>query len=85
VVSSLLEAALPSTSLCFLGVHITVLTICDIRIAETLSDEVLAKMHAPSKPSYPVITPSELTEFDAFIFGIPTRYGNFPAQWKVCL
>jgi len=52
------------------------------QIAETLPDEVLTKMHAPSKPSYPVITPSQLTEFDAFIFGIPTRYGNFPAQWK---
>jgi len=52
------------------------------QITETLSDEVLTKMHAPSKPSYPVITPSQLTEFDAFIFGIPTRYGNFPAQWK---
>lgn len=39
-------------------------------------------MHAPSKPDYPVITPSDLTQYDAFLFGIPTRYGNFPAQWK---
>ncbi|KIK93349.1 benzoquinone reductase [Paxillus rubicundulus Ve08.2h10] len=52
------------------------------QIAETLSDEVLAKMHAPPKPDYPIITPRELTEFDAYLFGIPTRYGNFPAQWK---
>ncbi|KAG0698904.1 flavoprotein-like protein [Suillus ampliporus] len=52
------------------------------QIAETLSDEVLVKMHAPPKQSYPIITPSELTDFDAFIFGVPTRYGNFPAQWK---
>ncbi|KAG6331649.1 hypothetical protein ID866_7440 [Astraeus odoratus] len=52
------------------------------QIAETLSDEVLAKMHAPPKPNYPIITPKELPEFDAFVFGIPTRYGNFPAQWK---
>jgi NAD(P)H dehydrogenase (quinone) len=55
------------------------------RIAETLPEEVLAKMYAPAKPSYPIITPSELADFDAFIFGIPTRYGNFPAQWKVRL
>jgi NAD(P)H dehydrogenase (quinone) len=55
-----------------------------IRIAETLPDEVLTKMHAPPKPSYPIITPNELVNFDAFIFGVPTRYGNFPAQWKVC-
>lgn len=52
------------------------------RIAETLSDEVLAKLHAPPKPSYPVLQPADLAQFDAFIFGIPTRFGNFPAQWK---
>ncbi|KAG1878945.1 flavoprotein-like protein [Suillus subluteus] len=52
------------------------------QIAETLPAEVLAKMYAPAKPSYPIITPSELADFDAFIFGVPTRYGNFPAQWK---
>ena len=40
-------------------------------------------MHAPPKPAYPVISPAQLTEFDAYLFGIPTRYGNFPAQWKV--
>ncbi len=35
-------------------------------------------MHAPPKPAYPVFTDvSKLTEFDAFLFGIPTRYGNF--------
>ncbi|KAG1734601.1 flavoprotein-like protein [Suillus lakei] len=53
------------------------------QIEETLPEEVLAKMYAPAKPSYPIITPSELANFDAFIFGVPTRYGNFPAQWKV--
>ncbi|CAL5872826.1 uncharacterized protein PFLUO_LOCUS7095 [Penicillium psychrofluorescens] len=52
------------------------------QVAETLSDEVLAKMHAPPKSSYPVAEPSELLEYDAVLFGIPTRYGNFPAQWK---
>ncbi|KAF8550535.1 flavoprotein WrbA [Imleria badia] len=52
------------------------------QIRETLSDEVLAKMHAPPKPDYPIITPAELPSFDAYMFGIPTRYGNFPAQWK---
>nr|AAD21025.1 1,4-benzoquinone reductase [Phanerodontia chrysosporium] len=52
------------------------------QIPETLPEEVLAKMHAPPKPEYPVITPEKLPEFDAFVFGIPTRYGNFPGQWK---
>ncbi|KAG2360036.1 NADH-quinone oxidoreductase [Suillus spraguei] len=52
------------------------------QIGETLPEEVLAKMHAPAKPSYPIIQPADLAKFDAFIFGVPTRYGNFPAQWK---
>ncbi|KAF8550531.1 flavoprotein WrbA [Imleria badia] len=52
------------------------------QIQETLSAEILTKMHAPAKPDYPVISPQQLTDFDAYLFGIPTRYGNFPAQWK---
>lgn len=52
------------------------------QVQETLSDEVLAKMHAPPKPNYPIATPDVLVEYDAFLFGIPTRYGNFPAQFK---
>lgn len=55
------------------------------QIPETLSDEILAKMHAPPKPTnIPVLSdPSVLLEYDGFILGVPTRYGNFPAQWKV--
>ncbi|WEW58785.1 flavodoxin-like fold protein [Emydomyces testavorans] len=53
------------------------------QIAETLPDEVLAKMHAPPKSHYPIATPDDLLKYDAILFGIPTRYGNFPAQWKV--
>jgi NAD(P)H dehydrogenase (quinone) len=52
------------------------------RIAETLDAEVLAKMGA-NKPNYPEFKPEELVNYDAFLFGVPTRYGNFPAQWKV--
>jgi NAD(P)H dehydrogenase (quinone) len=39
-------------------------------------------MHAPPKKDYPIVTAKTLEEYDAFLFGIPTRYGNFPAQWK---
>ena len=52
------------------------------QISETLPQEILEKLHAPAKPNYPVIAPADLTKFDAFIFGVPTRYGSFPAQWK---
>ncbi|RXW14851.1 hypothetical protein EST38_g11000 [Candolleomyces aberdarensis] len=52
------------------------------QVPETLSQEILTKMHAPPKPDYPLITVDILPTYDAFLFGIPTRYGNFPAQWK---
>ncbi|KAF5117818.1 hypothetical protein DV454_000912 [Geotrichum candidum] len=52
------------------------------QIPETLSDEVLKKMHAPAKPEDPIATPETLKGYDGFLFGIPTRFGNFPAQWK---
>ncbi|KAI0765123.1 NADH-quinone oxidoreductase [Fomes fomentarius] len=52
------------------------------QIAETLPEDILALLHAPPKPSYPVLAPADLVKFDAFLFGIPTRYGTFPGQWK---
>ena len=30
----------------------------------------------------PVATPDELADYDAIIFGVPTRFGNMPAQMK---
>ncbi|KAM0791162.1 hypothetical protein ACM66B_005646 [Microbotryomycetes sp. NB124-2] len=47
---------------------------------EILSDEVLAKMHAAPKAEYPTITPNDLTKYDGFLFGIPTRYGRAVAS-----
>jgi NAD(P)H dehydrogenase (quinone) len=40
---------------------------------------------APPKPNYPIATVDTLKDFDAFVFGIPTRFGNMPVQWKVRL
>ena len=39
-------------------------------------------MHAPPKSDIPIAEPADLEKYDGFLFGIPTRYGNFPAQWK---
>ena len=36
------------------------------QVAETLSDDVLAKMHAPAKPDIPIATHETLTQYDAF-------------------
>ncbi|CAI4214539.1 unnamed protein product [Parascedosporium putredinis] len=49
------------------------------QIPETLSDEVLGKMHAaPKATDVPVLNdPNTLAGYDAFLLGIPTRYGNF--------
>ncbi|MCJ1342465.1 Minor allergen Alt a 7 [Peltigera leucophlebia] len=53
------------------------------QVRETLPQEVLTKMHAPPQnPDIPFATPDILEAYDGFLFGIPTRYGNFPAQWK---
>ncbi|KAJ5934455.1 NADH-quinone oxidoreductase [Penicillium verhagenii] len=52
------------------------------QIAETLPEAVLSKMYAPAKSSYPIAEPEDLLEYDGILFGIPTRFGNFPAQWR---
>ncbi|GAB7351310.1 hypothetical protein MBLNU459_g1725t1 [Dothideomycetes sp. NU459] len=54
------------------------------QVEETLPEEVLSKMYAPAKDSnIPILSdPKVLEQYDAFLFGIPTRYGNFPAQFK---
>ncbi|KAF8239973.1 NADH-quinone oxidoreductase [Tricholoma matsutake] len=53
-----------------------------LQVPETLPQEVLTLMHAPAKPDYPVLTLDKFTTYDGFVFGIPTRYGMMPAQWK---
>jgi len=56
---------------------------------ETLDSATLAKMHAPPKPAdVPVLTHDKiatLPDYDAFIFGIPTRFGSVPAQLKAVM
>lgn len=53
------------------------------QVKETLSDEILEKMHAPPKnPDVPVISATELNDYDGYMFGIPTRFGMMPAQLK---
>ncbi|EGV64431.1 flavodoxin-like fold protein [Yamadazyma tenuis] len=52
------------------------------QIEETLPEEVLKAMYAPPKSDVPLASVDTLKEYDAFLFGIPTRFGNLPAQWK---
>lgn len=53
------------------------------QITETLPENVLKAIHAPPKSEDPIATPDTLTNYDAFLFGIPTRYGTMPSQWRV--
>jgi len=53
------------------------------QIQETLSEEILGKMHAPAQSKdVSFATANVMKEYDAFLFGIPTRYGTYSAQWK---
>ena len=65
-----------------------------IQVPETLSQEVLTKMHAPEKDkTIPTITLGDagentvtlddaLINCDGILFGYPTRFGGMPAQVK---
>ncbi|KAG8465011.1 hypothetical protein KFE25_012374 [Diacronema lutheri] len=53
-----------------------------LQCAETLPDGVLAKMGAPPKSDDPIVTTDVLAGYDGFLFGLPGRFGMFPAQFK---
>lgn len=59
------------------------------RVPETLSEEILGKMGALEAQKaiehIPVAKVSDLAEYDAILFGVPTRYGMMPAQMKAFL
>ncbi|AQZ09088.1 hypothetical protein BZL39_A00200 [Zygosaccharomyces parabailii] len=52
------------------------------QVPETLSPSIIKAMGGAPKPSYPIATSNTLLQYDYFLFGIPTRFGNSPAQWK---
>jgi len=62
--------------------RISDVTVDIYQVPETLSTEVLQKMHAPAKTAHPIASPDTLLGYDGFILGIPTRYGVWPGQWK---
>jgi NAD(P)H dehydrogenase (quinone) len=52
------------------------------RVPETMSPETAAAIHAKINQTAPVATPDELAEYDAIIFGTPTRFGNMCGQMR---
>ncbi len=53
------------------------------RVAELVPDEVAKRQGYKTDQEAPVITDAaELADYDGFVFGVPTRFGNMPAQMK---
>lgn len=52
------------------------------RVPELVPPEVAEKSHYKLDQPAPVATVAELPDYDAIIFGTPTRYGNMAAQMK---
>jgi NAD(P)H dehydrogenase (quinone) len=52
------------------------------RVPETMPPEIAASIHAKTDQAAPIATPAELAEYDAIIFGTPTRFGNMCGQMR---
>lgn len=52
------------------------------RVAELVPEEVARKSGFKLDQAAPLATVKELPEYDAIIFGTPTRYGNMASQMK---
>lgn len=61
------------------GVEVTVK-----RVPETMPAEVFEKAGG-KKQDVPTATPAELADYDAIIFGTPTRFGNMSGQMRTFL
>lgn len=59
------------------GVDVTVK-----RVPELMSAEAARKAGAKTEQPAPLATPHELADYDAIIFGTPTRFGNMAAQMR---
>lgn len=52
------------------------------RVPELLSADKLAQVGGKANQVAPVADPKELADYDAIIFGTPTRFGNMAAQMR---
>lgn len=52
------------------------------RVPELVPEEVAKASHFKLDQAAPIATVAELPEYDAIILGVPTRFGNMPAQMK---
>lgn len=59
------------------GVEVTVK-----RVPELVPAEIAAKSGMKMDQAAPLATPGELADYDAILFGTPTRFGNMAAQMR---
>lgn len=52
------------------------------RVPETIPEDILRDAGAKLDQEAPVAKPEELADYDAIIFGTPTRFGNMIAQMR---
>jgi NAD(P)H dehydrogenase (quinone) len=52
------------------------------RVAELVPEDVARKSGMKLDQAAPIAKPSELADYDAVIFGTPTRFGNMAAQMR---
>lgn len=52
------------------------------RVPELMSEDTAKKAGAKLDQSAPIASPAELADYDAIIFGTPTRFGNMAAQMR---
>lgn len=55
------------------------------RVPETMADEAFLAAGGKADQSAPVADPKELANYDAVIFGTPTRFGNMAGQMRTFL
>lgn len=55
------------------------------RVPETLSDEAMKRVGGKLEQVAPVAIADELADYDAIIFGTPTRFGNMSGQMRTFL
>jgi NAD(P)H dehydrogenase (quinone) len=52
------------------------------RVAETMPEDIAKKYGAKLDQAAPIAEPGELADYDAILFGTPTRFGNMAAQMR---
>ena len=52
------------------------------RVPESMPPETAAAIHAKTDQAAPIAEPDELADYDAIIFGTPTRFGNMCGQMR---